>query len=109
MKDIQIYCDYNSKDSVKELGCKWNQDKRSWVCPLGISDANFLMLVTFQRMGVIHFIKEIVNDSDARTREDCFKPNRKLCYNIVQYNEDDLIDMHIEFNRSKLDELFIDE
>ena len=38
MKDIQIYCDYNSKDSVKELGCKWNQDKRSWVCPLGISE-----------------------------------------------------------------------
>ena len=111
MKEIEIYCDFNTKATVKELGCKWNSEKGFWVCPLNNSAQNILLLMTMQRWKVIHFIKEIVNDHDARNRKDCFKPNYKLCYHIVEYNEDDIMDLHINYNKTNenFTDLFIDD
>ena len=62
---MNIYVEFSNKDSVKKLGCKWDQEKKSWQCPYSNTDSNIKALIAMQDDGTIGFKKGIqVNVDD---------------------------------------------
>ena len=104
---VQIYVSYNDKDKVKQHGCRWNPEKRSWFFPLTCSLKNLKELIELQKSIHLHFMKEIVCDSEVKDRKDCIKPDYKLCHHFVEYEEEEIIKIHEKYheeNKEKIKE-----
>lgn len=95
---IEIYVSFNNKDKVKQLGCKWNKERGSWMFPLDSSTNVLKKLIELKKTITLYFIKETVSDWNAKSRSDCFKIDHRFCYHVVIYSDEELFKIHSEYN-----------
>ena len=70
---MNIYVEFSNKDLVKKLGCKWDQEKKSWQCHHTNSDENIKKLIQHQKNGEICFINHFVPKYTVDKHSESFK------------------------------------
>jgi hypothetical protein len=55
---IELYVDFENKDKVKSLGCKWNSELYTWVFPLSNSMNNLEALILLQDNILLYFVEK---------------------------------------------------
>ena len=94
---MNIYVEFSNKDSVKKLGCKWDQEGKSWQCPYSNTNSNIKALIAMQDDGTIGFKKGVQVNGDANIDNTNSVYHRvssggnmyyyKVCYNGKQIYE----------------------
>ena len=57
-KFIELYVEFENKDLVKNLGCKWNRDLATWVYPMNNTMTNLKALMKLQDTILLYFVEE---------------------------------------------------
>jgi len=96
---VCLYVPFSQKDKVKECKCLWDPEKKKWYFTFNKSIQCLKKLIDISKKErQIYFIKQYVSDDKAKLRNDCFKPDYRLCFNIVEYKEDELLELYKIYN-----------
>jgi hypothetical protein len=91
---IKIFVGFENKEKVKNLGCKWDADKKHWICPEKISDNDLNQLIELQKEKTIGFVKKLHKKNDKNNNKGFIDIAEKVGYLCEPYNEDEIREIY---------------